>query len=147
MDMLRLRFEPEDEWHGKLTATVSAAGFAGQGNAWFNTDELRRFVATVSAFPLKEDDLPSIAGGFGGEAEALDQIHLAIDVAPHSPRGIIRVTTRLATEVWNTEIVDLASNVTVRFLVTYGDLGIFGTALLELIEGRSADATLQSSVD
>jgi hypothetical protein len=149
MDLLRLRFDPEDEWHGRLTATVSASRFAGQGSAWFATDELRRFAAAVSVFPLREDDLPRIAGGFWDKtgADVLDQVHLSIELAPHSPRGSIRVTTRLATAVWNTETVDLASNVTARFLVTYGDLGLFASSLFDMIEGRSAEAELQSSAD
>ena len=146
MDLLRLQFEREDEWHGKLTATVSARAFAGLGSARFSTEELRQFAAAASAFPLQEESLPSIRGGFGGSAEAVEQVHLALAFAPHDKRGTILATVQLATEVWNTEEADLASNVTVRFLVTYGDLGRFGPAVIQLLNGEGTEATLQSSV-
>ena len=145
MNLLQFRFEPEDEWHGKLIAAVEAGGFAGQGGAWFNTDELRGFAKGVSAYPLRVEALPCIAGGFGVKADEPEQVHLAVYLEPHNARGEIRVTVRLATEVWNGEADDLAANVTVRFLVTYGDLGRFGPEFLDLLEGRTAKATLQSS--
>ncbi|SOB79702.1 hypothetical protein SAMN06297144_0688 [Sphingomonas guangdongensis] len=144
MDLLRLRFEPEDQWHGKVTADVSAKGFAGRGSGWFATAELRNFVAAMSAFPLDAENLPSITGGFGATQEALEQVHVAIAFAPHDVRGSIRATVRLATEVWNADTADLASSVLVRFLVTYADLDKFGAAISGLLDGEIAEATLQS---
>lgn len=72
-------------------------------------------------------------------------MHLAILFAPHDLRGNIRVTVRLATEVWNAEEDDLTSTVTVRFLVTYADLDRFGRAFRGLLNGESHQATLQAS--
>lgn len=148
MDLLNFRFEREDNWHGELIADVSAAGFAGQGRAWFNTDELRRFAEDLSSYPLREDALPSIASGFGAKVDSPEQIHLAVCLAPHNARGAVRVTVRLATAVWNDdEAGELACNATVRFIVTYGDLAKFGPEFLNVLDGRSDNATLQSSAE
>ena len=147
MDSLCFRFEREDDWHGKLVATVSTAGFAGTGGAWFATEELRDFGKALSGYPLRPETLPSITGGIGGEAGAPDQVHLAIKLEPHSPRGIIRVTVSLASDVWNSEEEDLACTATVRFLTTYADLGRFGPDFLAVVEGQSPEATLEPSAN
>lgn len=145
MDQLRFSFEREDDWHGKLIAKVTAQAFAGEGGAWFNTDELRDFARALSVYPLQEDALPSISGGFGATDGAPGQVHLAVSFEPYNARGAVMSTVQLATEVWNGAREDLASTVTVRFLVTYGDLARFGPDLLDLLEGRRAEATLDSS--
>jgi hypothetical protein len=147
MNSLAFRFEREDEWHGKLFATVSADGFAGEGGAWLNTDQLREFGQRLSAFPLVKEDPPSISSGFGANADSLEQVHVSISLHPHNARGAVRATVELATEVWNGEEADLACSATVRFLVTYGDLARFGPEFLDLIDGRAVSATLQSSAE
>ena len=149
MSTLSLRFEPEDEWHGQLVATVSSNGFEGRASAWFATDELRRFSQAMTAYPLSTEALPSISGGFGSEpgAPEPEQVHLAMDIAPHDVRGTLRFTVRLATEVWRTEEHDLGCNATVRFLTTYGDIGPFAAALSNLAEGRIDEATLRTTIE
>lgn len=146
MNLLRLRFAPEDEWHGELTAEVSARGFAGRGSAWFAVEELRQFVAALSAFPLEAQALPSITGGFGDRAETLEQVHLAIAFAPHDLRGNVRATIQLATQVWNGDSIDLQAIVKVGFLVTYADLDRFASAFGGHLTGENTEATLRSSV-
>lgn len=74
-------------------------------------------------------------------------MHLAVTVEPHNARGSVRATVKLATEAWNSEAEDLACSTTARFLVTYADLGQFGPALLDLLDGRAEKATLKSSAD
>lgn len=144
MTLLHFHFEPEDEWHGKLSATVETGGFAGKGVAWFSTEELRDFGKELSAFPLRIGSLPFITGGFGAKEDAPGQVHLAVSLEPHNVRGEIRVCVKLATEVWNDEAADLACSATVRFLATYADLGRFSPEFLDLIEGRRTTAALQS---
>lgn len=146
MGLLQLRFAPEDEWHGKLTADVSASGYAGRGSAWFAIEDLRRFVAALSAFPLDAQNLPSITGGFGHTVEALGQVHLAIAFAPHGLRGDVRATVQLATEVWNGNAAGPEASVTVRFFVTYTDLDQFGSAFDSHLAGEITEATLRSSI-
>lgn len=147
MSELHFRFEREDDWHGKLVANVATEAFAGEGGAWFNTDELRSFTKSLSAYPLPAEAPPSIAGGFGVSANRLEQVHLAVTVEPHNARGLVRATVTLATEVWNSEAEDLACSTTARFVVTYADLGQFVPALLDVLEGRADRATLHSSAD
>src|SRR5688572_26860303 len=138
MSELEFRFQPEDEWHGKLVAKVSAAAFAGEGGAWFNTDTLRRFAETLSEFPLRQEAPPSIASGFwNAESDALEQVHLAVSFEPHNARGAVRVTVQVATEAYHSEAEDLACSATIRFLVTYGDLARFTPEFLDLVEGRN----------
>jgi hypothetical protein len=144
---LHLRFDPEDEWHGQLIATVSSNGFEGRSTAWFATDELRRFSRALTAYPLRSEAPPHISGGFGSEpgAPEPEQVHLSVDVAPHDVRGRLRITVRLATEVWRTQDSDLGCNATVRFVATYGDIAPFSSAVLALAEGQVEEAVLQSS--
>lgn len=146
MSTLHLRFVREDEWHGQLIATVSSKGFAGRVAAWFRTDELHRFSHECGAYPLDGAALPYIAGGFFGSAPGAsepEQLHLGIDVVPHDVRGRLRITVRLATEVWGTDESDLGCNVAVRFVVTYGELGPFASAVSALAEGLVEEALLQ----
>ena len=149
MSTLQLRFDPEDEWHGQLVATVSSEGFAGRASAWFATDEIRRFSHALAAYPLQREALPFISGGFGSEpgAPEPEQVHLAMGVAPHDTRGTLRFTVRLATEVWGTEDGDLGCNATIRFVTTYNEIGPFAAAMLGLVEGQFDEAILQTALE
>jgi hypothetical protein len=148
MGILHLRFKSEDEWHGLLTAKVSSDGFVGQASAWFSTEDLRRFSQAMTAYPLLMDALPSISGGFGAEPgkPEPEQVHLAIDVAPHDVRGMLRFTVRLATEVLTTQDDDLGCHATVRFLATYDDLGLFALQVSDLAKGHTDEAVLHTNV-
>jgi hypothetical protein len=147
LNRLQLRFDPEDEWHGLLIATVSSNGFEGRAAAWFATDELRRFSTALTAYPLRGEALPHMSGGFFSEpgGPEPEQVHLSIDVAPHDVRGRLRVIVHLATEVRETQDNDLGCNATVRFVATYSDIAPFGSAISALAEGQVDEAVLQSS--
>lgn len=145
MDRLYLQFEPEDEWHGKLFATVAADGFAGSGSAWLSTSDIREFAAAASAYPLPAECSPILSGGLGGNATQRPQTTMLIRLDQHDALGAVRVTVQLATEIWNSQERDLARSLTARFLVTYGDLGRFGTALSDLLAGRTSEAVLMST--
>lgn len=145
MRELSFRFEREDEWHGKLIGVVQAHGFAGEGGAWFNSEDLRRFGKEASAYPLR--DRTFIVGGFGVSDAGPEQVHLCVSLEPHNAKGAVRVTVELATEVYTGKAEDLACNATVRFLVTYSDLAGFSAAFLDLIEGRTMKASLASSAE
>ncbi|WP_157219942.1 hypothetical protein [Flavisphingomonas formosensis] len=145
MDVLRLRFRPDDEWLGELTASVSAEGFSAVGTAWFSKDDLRKFAESLSAFPLPEEVPPSISGGLGANETNPPQEVVAIRFEPHDARGMVRATVRLATEIWNGKERDLSKEATIRFIVTYGDLARFGPAMRDLIEGLAAEAVLTST--
>ncbi len=63
----------------------------------------------------------------------------------HDALGAVRITVQLATEVWINQEQDLARSMTARFLVNYGDLGRFGTALSDLLDGHTSEAVLAST--
>jgi hypothetical protein len=146
MNLLRFRYEPDDEWCGKLIATCEANGFAGRGEAWFAPDHLRAFAKATSNYPLRRDEPPSLQGGFRNLEGALTRVHVGIVFEPHDVRGLIRATVRLATEVWHTEEKDLESHSVVRFLLTYADLAPFGSDFADLIEEKVVEAVLRSSI-
>lgn len=56
MNSLRLIYLPEDEWHGKLSATVESDGFGGRGAAWFAVQQLREFCRLAGQFPIGGDE-------------------------------------------------------------------------------------------
>lgn len=147
MNRLSFRLEPYEEGSGKLFATLSGGQFAGEGGAYFNTDDLQDFASALSAYPLRPDFLPAIASGFGESPETLTQTHLSVAFHPHNNRGEIRVTVRLATEIWKDADADLACEVVARFLVTYADLDRFVPEFLEVVNWRRDKACLQSSIE
>lgn len=148
MNALQLRFEPEDEWHGKLIAACSVNGFSGCGAAWFSTSKIQAFCTALESFPLSTDGSPSLAGGFWTARDNIEpeQVHLGIEVAPHDARGELRVTVRLASEVWKGNEQDLQCQTTMRFLTTYGEIGSFAAALRFLVDGNARLAELGASV-
>jgi len=146
MDMLRVRFKPDDQWHGELEISASAGGFSGTGKAWFSTDELRLFASAIIAFPLPADLPPTITGGLGGNDKSPPQELVALTFEPHNAVGAVRATVHLATERWNGKERDLVNDITMRFLVSYGDLATFGPAMLDAIDGRADKAVLTATL-
>jgi hypothetical protein len=63
METLRLRYSPEDEWHGELFAEVESGRFRGSGSAWFPLEQLRDFCQLAGAYPIAEDEEQMLAGG------------------------------------------------------------------------------------
>jgi len=145
MSQLRFRYEPDDEWSGKLIVMCEANGFAGKGEAWFSPEDLRSFANAAEAYPFTQASPPSLSGGFGASEARGEQVHVGVLFEPHDVRGMVRATVRLATEVWRTEEQDLGTCAVIRFFVTYGDLAPFGSDFRDLIDGKAPEAILQSS--
>src|SRR5471030_236089 len=103
MNSLRIIYTPEDEWYGEIRAAVVSGAFTGEGSAWLGVDNVREFSRRLGAYPLREDELPALEGGFWNstKSETLEQTHLAIRIAPHDAKGALRVFVLLGTEVWN----------------------------------------------
>ena len=99
---LRLRFQDDGDGTGKLLARAEAAGFAGEGGAYFNTSAIEEFAEAIGAFPLpSEDPRLSIAGGFSRleRHDGVEVEHLAITVyLADAQRGYIGIQSRMATE-------------------------------------------------
>ncbi|WP_375382798.1 hypothetical protein [uncultured Sphingomonas sp.] len=145
MDVLRIRFRPDDEWLGRLVVSASANGFAGVGEAWFSKDNLREFAQAITALPLPADTPPSISGGLGGNEKNSPQDLVTITFEPHNSVGGVRATVHLETANWDGKERGLYNETTIRFLVTYGDLGRFAPALLDAIDGHVEEAVLTAT--
>ena len=148
MTLLHLRFAPNDEWHGELIATCSHDQYSGRGGAWVNKEQIRAFAQAISVFPLDPDNPPSLAGGFwddGADALKPTEVHLGIDVTPLDALGRLRITVRLANEVWGDPKQTLECHATIRFLGTYGDIAQFAAVLVGLVDGQSSEAEVQFS--
>jgi hypothetical protein len=145
MEVLRLYFLPDDEWLGELTLVVATDGYAGVGAAWFSKDSLREFGKAITEFPLSREDPPRLSGGLGGNDSAPAQELVGIKFEPHNILGALRATVHVERENWDSNQRNLVMEATVRFLVTYGDLARFGSAMIDLIEGRADEAVLTST--
>lgn len=145
MNAIRIRFRPDDEWVGELWVSASANGFSGTGEAWFDKEGLREFAHAITAFPLPEDTAPEITGGLGGNAKLAPQQLVMLKFEPHDAQGAVRATVHLETERKSGESLGPNSEATIRFLLTYGDLGRFGPAMLDLLDERIEEAVLTSS--
>lgn len=145
MDVLRVTFRPDDEWLGQLKVRASVYGFSAIGEAWFNKDDLRAFAQALAVYPLPKADAPTITGGHGGNGGRIPaQTLVSLKFEPYDARGTIKATIHLETDNWDGQHHDLHNHATLRFLVTYGDLGRFGPALIDLVDGRSDEAVLTS---
>jgi hypothetical protein len=146
VNSLRLFYRPEDEQHGKLSATVESGEFRGLGSAWFQIEQLREFWRLAGAYPISADEEPYLAGGFWDDSgETLRQCHLSIQLSPYDRLGSIRVTVTLATPAQRGEAVDLQQAVTTRFRASYGDVDRFRAAFGAMLDGEAGDASLEGT--
>ena len=144
MNVLRLTYRPEDEWHGELFATVESNGFCGHASAWFGIESLRKFCTLAGAFPIVEHEDQDLAGGYWEDnGGALKQCHLGLRFSPHDRLGSICVTTTLATP--DEETADPHQTVIARFLVSYADLARFRASFAAMLDGRAEEATLEAT--
>jgi hypothetical protein len=140
---LRLSYEPDDEWHGELKATVVSGAFAGKGTAWFNRETLETFANSLRAFPLDPSNAPLLQGGFwDGRAETLTQCHLRVAVRPYDVLGTLLVQVDCATPSWSSPEPDQQQLLTARFVTEYALLDRFATEFLEHLDGRREAAAL-----
>jgi hypothetical protein len=140
---LKLKFSDDGDGTGKLLVQAEAGGYAGKSGAHFNSDELRRFAATVGEFPLPGGSKLSISGGFFGETGAkLEEEHVGIDFYPIDKRGHIGAQVRMATELWNKARCESQKVVKLEILTSYEPLAKFSKQLLAVINGSAQEAKL-----
>jgi len=140
MSRLTLHYAPEDEWHGRVSASVVSSDYAGRSSGWFSVDQLRAFCAALEAYPISPD-APVLLGGFWKE-EGIDQAHIRLSVSGYDPQGGLVVAVRLAKPIWKSEVHDLHHAVVTHFRTDYPSLDRFRASLLALIDGRTAVAEL-----
>jgi hypothetical protein len=146
---LRLRYHPDDEWTGRLSAVVKSGAFAGEGSAWFTPDQIKAFIATLRAVPFAPGSPPKIEGGFWSKETPgiLDQCHLGIAIAPHGSLGALLVRVELASPAHDTPDRDLQHIVVVRFLTEYAAIARFANQLARVLNGAPEEAVLEGAAE
>jgi hypothetical protein len=139
MDYLKLTLDRADDGTAGLTATVHADGFAGEGSAWFEMEELRTFCERLAEYPL---------GGRLALAGYPAQTQLSIQIDPHGHRGGVLVSVELADPIEpGGHAHDRHRRVRTSLIVGYNDLARFQAALGKLLRGRNKRAILKSGPD
>jgi hypothetical protein len=146
-NLVTFRYEPEDEWNGKLIVGGESGDFTGVGEAWFASDVLRQFADACEAYPLKADAPPTLRGGYwDDDGSVLREPHISIVLEPHDARGLIRAVVELATDTYTADERAVAQSVTIRFLLIYADLATFAPHFRLHIEGKETAMSLSSSL-
>jgi hypothetical protein len=143
---LRVSYQSDNEWDGKLNVAVTSGAFSGKGSAWFDREHLKRtFVAASRAFPLSTRDPPLIQGGFWSKETSgtLEQCHVRIAIRPYDARGSLLVQVDLASESWATPDKDQQQSVTARFLIEYAALDVFASHLEQVLNKTREIAVLR----
>jgi hypothetical protein len=144
--ILTLRFSHDGDGTGKLSVDATAAGYSGKGNAYFDVGQIREFAASVSRFPLPDDNRCSISGGFGAGHGQPEQEHVGIEIYPIDHRGHIGVQVRMATPIWPDMRVRSQNAVKLEIITTHEPLVRFSKDLLALVNGTASEATLQGEM-
>ncbi|NIX75561.1 hypothetical protein [Microvirga terricola] len=142
MSHIRLKYRPEDEWHGEVEVVAQTSSFSGSGSAYFSLEAMREFSERLKGYPLAEEDPPKIEGGIGSPGEALNQIHVGLTIQPYSSSGKLLVVVELASEVWSTSNTELLQQLTTRFLTEYWAINEFQKSL-DSVLGGEGEAFLQ----
>lgn len=128
--MLRIRYVPEDDWHGELVVCAEAAGFRGEASAWVVREQIDRFCRGLAGHPLRTDDPPLLEGGTVVDGRIADA-WVRIGVAPLDQVGNLLVTTELATPA----DPGPRQKLTVQFVTTYAQTDRFAAAMMALLSG------------
>ncbi|MCG7392767.1 hypothetical protein MHY87_07605 [Microvirga sp. ACRRW] len=142
MSHIRLKYKPEDEWHGAVEVVAQTSTFSGRGSAYFSLEVMREFSERLKIYPLSEEAPPKIESGFGSPSEALKQIHVGLTIQPYSSSGKLLVVVELASEVWSTPNIDLQQQLRTRFLTEYWAITEFQESLDRTL-GGNGEAFLQ----
>lgn len=139
---LSISYEPEDPWHGHLTANVEADGFKGRGSAWFSVDSLRAFVTAMDALPISVGSEPKLEGGQWGE-KGVEEVHLGLRIVPFDGTGTLQVQCTFA-EPTHSNTSTFTNSLRLAFLIKYGDLQRFRASLTPLLDAKPASAILRA---
>lgn len=143
MSRLSLRYEYDESFFdkrldrddfGRLTVSVAAERFSGQGGFWVQWQEVREFGEALSAFPI-ESDKP-LKARWGYDQLEGDDLILSIEIAPANRTGdlVVRVEIGDDLERW--------ARVRTSFLTNYPDLEAFRLAIGELMDRKIDEAVL-----
>jgi len=136
MNLLRLTYELEDEWHGQLHVCAVAHGFAGRSAAWFNRDALTAFSHALGEYPLPSHAPVKILGGGGALAAGwYSQEHVGLTIARASITGKLLVCVDLANEPAVGAGTTIQRRAFLRFLTEYASVDQFRSELGPMLNG------------
>lgn len=146
MCMLRLTYEPEDEWHGQLHALAKAGGFIGRSTSWFSRDTLIAFQRSLERYPIPVHAPAGIYGGLGADAiERPAEVLLGLTIAPIGVTGALLVQVELASDPAAVRHrTEIRQRVSLCFLAEYAALDRFRIALGPMLDS-GAEALLQGT--
>jgi hypothetical protein len=149
MGELRISYEPDDEWMGKITVRIVAGAFAGEGSAWINASNIDEFAKSLDRYPLPTDPPSIIEGGHGGTLDGRrpPQTLVRVTIKPQGPRGDLLVCAELQTDVWRDDDSDLHQSVVARFKTEYALLERFARSLVGVAAKRVKEAVLEGKSD
>jgi hypothetical protein len=142
---IKLQFDDEGDGTGKLIARAEAGSFAGQGGAYFSTNDLEAFAAALTVFPLPDQFRPSVAGGSwkkDGSGE-LDQELLGLTAYPINQRGYVGMQIRIASEIWERDRPECQKAVRLEVVTTHEPLVRFSQQLIAVVRGIADEAVLE----
>ena len=143
---LRLEIHADDDGTADLIATVSGHGFAGNGSAWFNIEELRRFASDIAQYPL--DDPVSLAGGYWSKTSpgCLETIKVSIRVYLISGRGQLGIRVRAFQPSHTRDSSDANHGVELELQTTYNRLDRFSRDLVDVLDGKTPYARIEEEI-
>lgn len=140
MNELRIAYEPDDEWTGKVRVNVRSGDFAGVGEAWVAAEQIEAFSEALTGYPLKPDAPCLLEGGHGGSLDGAikPQTLVSVAIKPVGLLGELLVVVKLETDIENEESRDalLFQSVEARFLANYSAVGYFSLAVGALMRGK-----------
>jgi hypothetical protein len=141
--MLKIKWNPDDDGNGELSIEASANGFSGRGSAWFAPTALQNEADKFSQFPIPEDNLPIIQGGFWSKdvKEQLEQEHVFLSLRPLNRTGHIVFMVRLASERYSKQR-DGDFKVELQIETNYEELRLFPQRMRDLLEGTLPELIL-----
>ncbi len=135
MDSLTLNYGPDaDDCVGRLFVRVRTASFSGHGFEWAQPEDVEEFAAKLRAYPVDVDDPPRFEWGLDDRKG--DNLILRTQITPADGGGGLLVDVELA------DMYEPHERVRTTFQTTYSELQAFGDALLPIIRGEEARATL-----
>jgi len=144
---LRVVYWTDEEYTGRVTATVRSGHFSAQGAAWFDRDCIKStFLTELRRYPLSSANPPTLEGGFWNGEKGLDQCHLRIVIKSHDSRGTLLVRVDVCSEVWKTPDADMQNTATVRFRTEYAALDRFVGEFNQVLDGTRDVAILKGIV-
>lgn len=147
MAMLRLTYQPDDEWLGRVGAEVDSNGFSGIASAWFDRASIADdFIPALCAYPISVAALPRIESPVDGRAEqgGLSRDEFRILIEPYNARGTLLAQVDLAAPVYGPSGTRFQS-VAAHFFCDYASIARFAAALRAVLDGSREEAVLHGA--